>query len=73
MKSVSPERKTRRWPSRSPARPASSSSPPKAIRYAFTTQARLLAENPRSSWIEGSATFTIVASRTIISMPAQST
>ena len=39
----------------------------------MTTQARLLWEKPRSSWIDGSATFTIVASRTIISMPAQST
>ena len=54
-------------------RPASSSSPPNAIRYPFTTHARLLCEKPRSSWIEGSATFTIVASITIISTPAQST
>ena len=30
-------------------------------------------EKSRSSWIEGSATFTIVASSTIISMPAHST
>ena len=30
-------------------------------------------EKPRSSWIEGSATFTTVTSSTIISMPAHST
>ena len=73
MKTARPIRKIRRWPIRSPIRPASSSRPPNAIRYAFTTQARLLWEKPRSSWIEGSATFTIVASSTIISTPAQST
>jgi hypothetical protein len=39
----------------------------------LTTHARLDCENPRSSWIDGSATFTIVASRTIISMPTHST
>ena len=33
------------------------------------TQARLDWEKPRSSWMSGSATFTIVASRTIISTP----
>ena len=70
---VRPMRKTRRCPIRSPARPASSSSPPNAIKYALTTQARLLDENPRSSWMVGRATFTIVASSTIISMPAHST
>ena len=37
------------------------------------TQARLDWENPRSLWIEGSATFTTVASSTIISIPAHST
>src|SRR6266511_2394841 len=37
------------------------------------TQARLDCEKPRSLWIEGSATFTIVASRTIISIPAHRT
>src|SRR4051794_13724525 len=68
-----PARKIPRREIRSPSRPASSSRPPKAIRYALTTQARLDAENPRSSWIEGSATFTTVTSSTIISMPAHST
>src|SRR6202012_46796 len=69
----SPVRKTSRRPSRSPSRPAKSSRPPKEIRYALTTQARLDWEKPRSVWILGRATFTIVASRTIMSMPAQRT
>src|SRR5439155_16329110 len=43
------------------------------MRYAFTTQARLDCAKPRSLWIEGNATFTIVASRTIISIPAHRT
>src|SRR4051794_4186063 len=73
VKTANPIRKTRRWPTRSPTRPASRSRPPNAIRYALTTHARLLWEKPRSSWIDGSATFTTVASRTIISMPAHST
>ena len=69
----SPARNTRRRPIRSPSRPASSSSPPNAIRYAFTTHARLDCEKPRSSCIEGSATFTTVTSSTIISTPVHST
>src|SRR5215204_2865217 len=68
-----PVRNMWRRPIRSPSRPARSSSPPKAIRYAFTTQARLDCEKPRSLWIEGSATVTIVPSRMIMSIPAQST
>ena len=70
---ASPVRKMPRRPSRSPSRPASSSRPPKAIMYALTTQARLASENPRSSRIAGSATFTMVMSRTIISIPVQRT
>ncbi len=73
VNSASPARNTRRRPMRSPSRPARSSSPPKAIRYALTTQARLDCVKPRSLWIEGSATFTTVMSRTIISMPAHRT
>jgi hypothetical protein len=73
MKTASPARKTRLPPARSPSRPASSSRPPNAIRYAFITQASVDWEKPRSFWIAGSATFTTVASRTIISMPAQRT
>ena len=73
MKIPRPTMKTRFRPRMSPKRPASRSRPPNAIRYALTTQARLDWENPRSLWIEGSATFTTVTSRTIISIPTQST
>ena len=73
LKSTRPAMKMSLRPMMSPRRPASSSKPPKAIMYALTTQARLDCENPRSSWIDGSATFTTVASRTIMSMPVQST
>ena len=58
---------------RSPSLPASKSRPPNGIRYAFTTHARSDCEKPRSSWIEGRATLTIVWSRMIISIPTQST
>src|SRR6204780_4688445 len=60
-------------PIKSPKRPASRSRPPKAIRYALITHARLDCVKPRSVWIEGNATFTTVASSTIISMPTHST
>ena len=53
MNSATPARKMRRRPTRSPRRPASSSRPPNAIRYAFTTHARLEVEKCRSSWIDG--------------------
>jgi hypothetical protein len=68
-----PARKTLRREVRSPSRPASSSRPPNAIKYALTTQASPAWENPRSAWIAGRATLTTVASRTIINMPVQST
>src|SRR2546421_11251839 len=68
-----PARRTPRREIRSPSRPASSSRPPKAIRYALTTHARLDGEKPRSLWMAGSATLTTVASRTIMSIPTQST
>ena len=68
-----PVRNIRRRPTRSPSRPASSSSPPNEIRYPFTTHARRDCEKCRSDWIDGSATFTTVASSTIISMPVHST
>jgi hypothetical protein len=73
VKIARPVMNTRLRPIRSPSRPASSSRPPKLIRYAFTTQARLDCEKPRSVWIEGSATFTTVTSSTIISIPTHST
>jgi hypothetical protein len=68
-----PDRNMRRWPKRSPSRPPSSRKPPKVNRYAFTTQASDVCEKPRSSRIDGSATFTIVPSRTIIRSPRQRT
>src|SRR5918993_2893733 len=58
---------------RSPSRPASNNRPPKEIRYAFTTQANPDCVNPRSLCIDGNATFTTVASSTIMSIPIQST
>src|SRR5262249_13230094 len=73
VNSERPPRKSRRWPYRSPSRPPSRRKPPNVSRYAFTTHASLVSENPRSFWIDGSATFTIVVSRTIISEPAQRT
>jgi hypothetical protein len=68
-----PDRKSFRCPKRSPSLPPSSRKPPKVSRYAFTTQASDVWLKPRSSRIEGSATFTIVPSRTIIRSPRQST
>jgi hypothetical protein len=73
VKTVRPIVNMRLRPMRSPRRPASSSSPPKAMRYALTTHARLDWEKSRSLWIEGRATFTIVWSRMIMRKPAQST
>src|SRR3954471_16961878 len=73
VKTPRPAMRTRLRPSRSPKRPESSSRPPKAMRYALTTQARLDWLKPRSSWIDGRATFTTVTSRTIMSMPTHST
>src|SRR5215217_5093019 len=58
---------------RSPNRPASNSRPPKEIRYAFTTHANPDCVKPRSLCMEGNATFTTVASSTIMSIPIQST
>jgi hypothetical protein len=68
-----PATNTRFLPTRSPSRPASSSRPPKAIRYAFTTQGRLAGVKPRLSWIVGSATATMLPSKMTISMLVQST
>ena len=63
VKSTRPARKTRLRPIRSPARPPSSRKPPKRSAYALTTHCRPDSDIPRSVWIDGSATFTIVASR----------
>ena len=71
VKSAIPPRKTRRGPNRSPARPPSSKHPPKVSTYALTTNASVDALKSRFALIEGSATFTIVTSRTIIRSPRQ--
>src|SRR5579872_4464622 len=73
VKIVRPERNTRLRPARSPSRPARSSRLPKVMRKALTTQVRLAWLKWRSRWIEGSATFTIVTSRTIMSCARQTT
>ena len=54
-------------PNRSPRRPPSSSSPPKASEYAVTIHWRLSSVKPRSRCALGSAMFTMVASSTTIS------
>ena len=71
VNSVRPARKTRLRPARSPSRPASSSRLPNVTRNALTTQLRFAWLKWRSRWIEGSATFTIVTSSTIISCAMQ--
>src|SRR6266581_263990 len=73
VNTASPVRNTSRRPARSPSRPASSSSPANAIRYALTTHASPAWEKRRPAWMDGSATFTIVMSSTIISIPVHST
>ena len=62
VKSAIPARNIRRCPNRSPRRPPRSRKPPNVSRYAFTTQASEVSVKPRSSRIDGSATFTIVVS-----------
>ena len=61
--SAVPTANTRRRPSRSAARPPSSSRPPKLSRYALRTHCRSPLAKPRSRSIEGSATTTIAESR----------
>jgi hypothetical protein len=73
VKTPRPAMKTVLRPRMSPNRPDNRSRPPNEIMYALTTQARLACEKPRSSWIDGRATLTTVTSRTIISIPTQST
>src|SRR5215471_18124082 len=72
-KPTSPMISIRRRPTRSDSRPPSSRRPPKASEYAVTTHCRSALENPRSCWAEGSAMFTIVASRTTISWASPTT
>ncbi len=73
VKSVTPPRNMRRCPNRSPSRPPRSRKPPNVSRYALTTHASDVSEKPRSSRIDGSATFTIVVSSTIIRSPRHRT
>ena len=63
VKITTPTRKIFFLPMRSPARPPSSRKPPKTSVYEFTIHCRSASDISRSSWIDGSATFTIVASR----------
>ena len=73
MKVTTPARNTRLRPTRSPSRPAKSRRLPKVTRKALTTQVRFAWLKWRSCWIEGSATFTIVTSSTIMSCARQTT
>ena len=73
VNSVMPARKSRRCPKRSPSRPPRRRKPPYVSQYAFTTQASEVSLNPRSCLIEGSATFTMVTSSTIIKLARQRT
>jgi hypothetical protein len=67
-----PAMNTLRLPSRSASRPPSRRKPPKVRMYAFTTQARFSWEKPSASPMEGRATFTIEASRTMMNWAAAS-
>jgi len=69
-KRMRPATKTRRRPSRSAMRPPSSRKPPNTSVYALTTQDRSSVAKSRSRPIEGSATFTIEASRTTMNCAA---
>jgi len=71
VKTITPPRKSRLRPSRSPARPPSSRKPPNTSVYALTTHWRFASVMPRSFWIEGSATFTTVASSTTMNCAKQ--
>ena len=64
---VMPAMNILRRPRMSPARPPSSSRPPDVSVYPFSTQDRLVAEKCRLVWMCGSAMFTTVMSRMIMS------
>src|ERR1700737_3515265 len=66
-----PAPNTRLRPIRSPARPPNSMKPPKISVYMLTTHCRLDGLNRRPRWIDGSATLTIVASRTTMNWATQ--
>ena len=63
IKTKDPTMKMRRRPSRSAERPPSNRNPPKTRAYALMTHWRFSCENPRSIWMDDSATFTIAMSR----------
>ena len=74
VKTASPRGRRRRWPIRSPSPPGQQQKAAEGDHVGVDHPGELRRwEKPRSSWIVGSATLTIVASSTIISMPAQST
>ena len=64
VNTMSPAKNMRRRPRRSAARPPRSRKPPKTSAYALITHCRFCCENPRSTWIDGRATFTIAMSST---------
>ncbi len=70
-KIATPQRNSLRRPNRSPARPPSSRKPPNTSVYALITHCRFAALKPRSAWIDGSATFTTVASSTTMNCARQ--
>ena len=63
VKTTTPATKRRLRPKRSEARPPSRRKPPKTSVYALTIHWRLDTLKWSPCWIDGSATFTIVASR----------
>jgi hypothetical protein len=71
VNSATPARNRRLRPNRSPARPPSSKKPPNASVYAVITHCRSAWAKPRSLWIAGRATFTIVASSTTMNCAKQ--
>ena len=71
VKMTRPMRKSRLRPSKSPARPPSRRKPPNTSVYALTIHWRLASLKPRSFWIDGRATFTIVASSTTMNCARQ--
>jgi hypothetical protein len=63
---LTPKKKARRRPKMSPRRPAVTSSTAIASVYALIVHSSAESDAPRSSWIEGSATFTTVLSSMIM-------
>src|SRR5919106_3050575 len=70
-KRIVPAMNRRRRPRRSAARPPSRRKPPNRSAYALMTHCRSSWENPRSVWIDGSATFTTATSSTTMNCTVQ--